>query len=194
MNCEEIGNIIKLLRKEKGYTQIELAEKLYISDKAISKWERGLSCPDISLLSQIADIFEINLQSLLNGNLCKNDTDGGNMKKIKFYVCPICNNIITSTSDADVSCCARKLQPLNAKKASGDEKLTVQKIENEYFVSSEHEMTKEHYISFAAIITGDSIFLKKQYPEWNLQTRFPCFGHGILVWHCTKHGLFYQLI
>ena len=123
-----------------------------------------------------------------------NDLVGGNMKKLKFYVCPSCGNLLTGTSEASISCCGKKLQVLTPIKATESEKLIVKKVENEYFISTNHEMTKDHYITFVALLTGDSIILKKQYPEWNIQAHIPCLSHGMLIWHCNNHGLFYQLI
>ena len=55
-------------------------------------------------------------------------------------------------------------------------------------------MKKEHYIYFVELVSGDTLILKKQYPEWDLQSRIPKIAHGKLIWHCNKHGLFYQLI
>ena len=74
------------------------------------------------------------------------------------------------------------------------EKLNVEIIENDYFISSSHEMTRKHYITFVALVTSDTVFLKKQYPEWDLQIRIPRFARGRLLWHCSEHGLFYQEI
>ena len=116
------------------------------------------------------------------------------MKKIKFYVCSNCNNIITATDEVSIACCGEKLKSLEGKKAEENEKLSVEKIENDYFISSEHEMTKENYIAFVALVTGDTILMKKQYPEWSLQTRIPIIGRGILYWYSTTEGLFYQLV
>lgn len=65
-------------------------------------------------------------------------------------------------------------------------------MENDFFITSNHSMTCEHYISFVALLSGDSVMIRKQYPEWDLQVRIPIFAHGKLVWYCTKHGLFYQ--
>lgn len=67
MDNQKFGNFIKKLRKEKGLTQKELGEKLNITDKAISKWERGLSFPDITMLKSLADFFEVDVSELLNG-------------------------------------------------------------------------------------------------------------------------------
>ncbi len=194
MDCKKIGKLIYSLRKERNLTQQKLAEYMNISDKAISKWERGLGCPDISLLPELSNIFGVNLENLLAGELDANDLVGGNMKKLKFYVCPSCGNLLTGTTEAAISCCGKKLPVLVPQKAMDTEKLTVEIIENEFFITTEHEMSKEHYITFIALLTGDSIMLRKQYPEWNIQTRIPCFGHGMLMWHCTNHGLFFQLI
>jgi Predicted transcriptional regulators len=194
MDCAKIGKLIYTLRKEQGLTQKQLADRMNISDKAVSKWERGFGCPDVSLLSELSEILGVDLEKLLLGELDANDLVGGNMKKLKFYVCPNCGNLLTATADAAVSCCGKKLQPLTPRKAEDAEKLSVEEVEDEYFISTDHEMTREHYISFVALLTGDSIMLRKQYPEWDLQVRIPRFSHGMLVWYCTRHGLQYQLI
>lgn len=194
MDCAKIGKLIHSLRKEQQLTQQQLADRMNISDKAISKWERGLGCPDVSLLPELSGIFGVNLEELLSGELNANDLVGGNMKKLQFYVCPNCGNLLTATAGAAVSCCGKTLKPLVPQKAEETEKLSVEVIENDYFITTDHEMTKEHYIAFVALLTGDSIMLRKQYPEWNMQTNIPCFAHGMLVWYCTRHGLFYQTI
>lgn len=194
MDNNRTGQLIYEIRKEKGWTQKQLADAIHISDKTVSKWERGAGCPDISILSGLCELLGIELEALLSGKIVKNEETGGNMKKTQFYVCPQCGNILTAVSNAGVSCCGKKLQPLEAKKAADDEKLSVEVIDNEYFVSGDHEMTKEHYITFVALLTGDSMVMKKQYPEWDLQVRIPRFAHGRLIWYCSNHGLFYQLI
>jgi transcriptional regulator with XRE-family HTH domain/desulfoferrodoxin (superoxide reductase-like protein) len=194
VDSKKIGQLIYNIRIEKGWTQKQLADEVCISDKTVSKWERGAGCPDISLLSRLCELLGIELEALISGKIIKNEETGGNMKNTQFYICPQCGNIITVVSNAQVSCCGKKLQSLNANKACDEEKLSVEVIDNEYFISSDHQMTKDHYITFVALLTGDSIVLKKQYPEWNLQVRIPQLAHGRLIWHCSNHGLFYQLI
>lgn len=194
MDNIKIGKLIYTLRKEKKLTQLQLAECMNISDKTISKWERGLGCPDVSLLSELSKLFEVDLEKLLSGKLDINETLGGNMKKLQFYVCPNCGNVITAMTDTTITCCGKKLKAMQPQKPDEGEQLSIEIIDNDYFISSEHEMVREHYISFVSLLTSDSIFLRKQYPEWNLQVRIPSFAHGLLLWYCTKHGLFYQKI
>lgn len=194
MDCEKIGKMIYNLRKEKAMTQKQIADFMNISDKTISKWERGLGCPDVSLLPELSQIFGVNIEEILSGRIVLNETVGGNMKKLKFYVCPQCKNMITATGDANISCCGKKLEALEAVKASPEHLLIIEPVEDELYVSSSHAMSREHYISFVAYVTGDKVFVVKQYPEWNLSFRFHKLGHGKLYFHCSTHGLFYQLI
>ena len=194
MDNVKMGELIRKLRKADNMTQRQLAEKLHVSDKAVSKWERGMGSPEVSLIGELSRIFQVDMQNLISGELNRNGLSGGNLKRMKFYVCPDCGNLITCVTGASVTCCGRKLNANNPAKAAEEEKLNVQIIENDYFISSAHEMTREHYITFVALVTSDTVFLKKQYPEWDLQVRIPRFAHGRLLWHCSKHGLFYQEI
>ena len=192
MDNTKIGKLIYALRNEKSMTQLQLAELMNISDKTVSKWERGLGCPDVSLLLELSNIFNVDLSEMLSGQIAVNDVHGGNMKRIKVYVCPNCGNVITALTDTSISCCGKKLLPLELKKAEITDRLTVEIIENDYYISTDHEMTGEHYISFVALMSDDTVMMRKQYPEWDMQVRIPCFAHGRLIWYCTQHGLFYQ--
>ena len=192
MDQIKTGGLIRALRTQKGLTQKELAEAVGVGDKAVSKWERGLGCPDVSLLPELSRVLGVWLEALLSGQIDANDQERGNMKKLNFYVCPDCGNLITAATEAGVSCCGRTLLPLEPQKP--EEPLSVEKIDDSWFVSSPPPMTKDHYISFVALLTGDTLFFRRLYPEWDLQTRIPAFGHGILLWYCTKHGLFRQII
>lgn len=194
MDCVKIGKLIRALRKDQGLTQRQLAAAMNISEQAVSKWERGLGFPDVSLLPELSEVLGVSPETVLSGEMDANDLVGGNMKKLKFYICPQCGNLLTATAEAAVSCCGKKLTAMQPVKAAEGEKLQVELIENDYFVTSSHEMTKEHYLTFAALLTGDTLILRKQYPEWNLQARIPRIGHGMLIWHCNRHGLFYQLV
>ena len=194
MDCAKTGNLIRTLRLERGMTQRQLAEALGLCDKTVSKWERGLGCPDVSVLNRLAQLLGVGLEDLLNGQLPALETIGGNMKKTVYYVCPVCGNLLTASAEASVSCCGRRLEPLKAAKPDPDHQLIIEQVENEWFLTSRHPMTKDHTITFAALVTGDRLQLVKLYPEWDLQVRFPRRGHGILLWHCSRHGLFSQIL
>lgn len=139
-------------------------------------------------------MLDVRLEDLLRGEIDTNDMTGGNMKNLKFYVCPQCGNLVTASEESQIFCCGKPLAALEPVKTEADDTLEVELIENEYFVSSKHEMTKEHYIMFVALLTGDSMVLRRQYPEWDLQTRLPRMAHGKLLWYCNNHGLFYRLV
>lgn len=192
MDQIKIGELIRKLRIENHLTQKQLAERIGVTDKAVSKWERGNGCPDISLLTELSKVFGVELQTLLLGEIFQKESEKGNMKKMKFYVCPDCGNIITATSDANISCCGKRIEPLTAKKADESKKLSMEDIGDEWFISSEHPMTKNHYISFVAYVNDSTACIYKQYPEWNLQLSLPLYSSGRLVWYCTKCGLMYQ--
>ena len=192
MDAKKTGEKIRKMRMQQRLTQKELADMLCVSDKTVSKWERGCGMPDVSILPVLSETLHLNLTSLLNGESEENDMSNGNMKNLKFYVCPDCGNLIFAGEKADISCCGRKLTIQKAKKAEPEEKLQVEKIETEWYVTTDHEMTREHYISFVALLTGDTAIVRKLYPEWNMETRLPSLKHGMLLWYCTRHGVYYQ--
>ena len=194
MDNAKIGRLIYSLRKENNMTQLQLASLLNVSDKAVSKWERGLGRPDLSLLPQLSKIFNVDIEKLLSGQLDANKALAGNMRKTQFYVCPVCGNIITAMADANITCCGKKLTALLLQKADETQCLGIEKIENEYFVSSDHPMERQHYISFVALLSADGVIFRKLYPQWDLQCRLPFVRRARLVWYCTQHGLFYQEI
>ena len=93
--------------------------------------------------------------------------------------------------ETNISCCGKKMKALLPQKADFEHALLVERIENDFYITTEHPMEKEHYISFVALLTSDTVLMKKLYPEWDVQIRLPRFAHGRLVWHCNNHGLFY---
>jgi len=189
MDCSKVGKLIFNLRKEKSMTQKELAEAMNLSDRTISKWERGIGCPDVSLLHELSNILGVNIEQILSGDLAPNDADGGNMKRVKFYVCTNCGNVLFSTGAAEISCCGRKLAPLNVNSEDESHSIVVDEIENDYCVTVNHEMSKTHYISFVAYIACDRVLLIKLYPEQAAQLRFPKMYGGKIYAYCNNHGL-----
>ncbi|MBN2898246.1 MAG: helix-turn-helix domain-containing protein [Clostridia bacterium] len=190
MDCKKVGKLILDLRKENKMTQKMLAEALHLSDKTISKWERGLGCPDVSLLGQLSSVFKVDIEKILLGDLEPSTPEVGNMKKTSFYVCKSCGNILLSSSAMTPSCCGRKLSPLEAQSAEENHGVRVEEIENDYFLSFDHPMSKGHYISFVSYVTPSSVLLMKLYPEQSPSLRFPRIFGGKLYYYCTEHGLF----
>ena len=194
MDYSKIGQLIYNLRKENNMTQKELAEKMNLSDRTISKWERGVGCPDVSLLHKLSHIFKVSIENILSGDLAANEQSRGSMKKIKFYVCPCCGNILVSTEDADIACCGRKLASLDARPEDQSHTMLVEEVDGEYFVSIRHEMSKTHFISFLAYAACGHVTLVKLYPEQAAEVRFPKFYGGQLYGYCIQHGLWQKRI
>ena len=190
MNAYVTGGTIRALREQQHMTQAELAEKLCVSDKAVSKWETGKGFPDITLIHSIASVLQVSITELLTGAPVCNNNVSANLMRSKLYVCPVCGNVIHATGAAVVSCCGITLPALEREQEDKAHILHCERVEDEYFVTVDHEMTKEHYISFLAYVTGDQIIYKKLYPEGNAEARFFIRGHGVLYGYCNRHGLF----
>lgn len=187
MNRYVTGSMIKRLRETSRMTQRQLAEKLSVSDKAVSKWETGRGYPDISLLAPLSAALGASVIELLAGEDVTNRNRAFDMRRLKFYVCPICGNVIQSAGAAVVSCCGIVLPPLEAEP---DSELSVERVEDEYFVSVPHEMSKSHYVSFIAAVRDDGCEMRKLYPEGAAQARFKIDGTQFLYYYCNRHGLF----
>lgn len=183
------GQTIKNLREKKGFTQAELAEKLGVSSKAVSKWETAKGLPDIALIEPLANVLSVSVMELMTGNAVVNKNIASNILRSKFYVCPLCGNIIRTVGDTVISCCGITLPPLEAEETDNEHNITIEIVEDEHFITINHNMTKEHYISFIAHITYDRVQFVKFYPEGNAETRLNLRGGGWLYFYCNKHGL-----
>ena len=183
------GQTIKNLREKKGFTQAEHAEKLGVSSKAVSKWETAKGLPDIALIEPLANVLSVSVMELMTGNAVVNKNIASNILRSKFYVCPLCGNIIRTVGDAVISCCGIILPPLEAEETDNEHNITIEIVEDEHFITINHNMTKEHYISFIAHITYDRVQFVKFYPEGNAETRLNLRGGGWLYFYCNKHGL-----
>lgn len=189
MDYNKVGALISSMRKEKGYTQKQLSEYIHVSDKAVSKWERAQGCPDVSLLRELSEILGINIEKILTGELEPNSADGGNMKRIKFYICPECGNIMTATGEAEVACCGRKLTPQTPQKADEAHRLSVEETGDEFYITFDHEMEKQHYLNFVAYVNYNSIHLVRLYPEQNGEARMPGMRGGRFYYGCSRDGV-----
>ena len=108
----------------------------------------------------------------------------------KFYVCPVCNNIIHTMGNAVISCCGIALPPLEAEETDEKHMIFIERMEDEYYVRIEHDMTKKHYISFIAAYSPDRLQMVKLYPEENAEARFKINGVKRILFYCNRDGLF----
>ena len=190
MNQYVTGAVIKELREKYHLTQAELAVKLNVSDKTVSKWETAKGYPDISLLEPIAQVFGISITELISGNAVSNVNVSANMLRSKFYVCPVCGNSIHSMGEAVIQCHGIMLKPCQAEKTDENHMVFIERIEDEYYIRVEHDMTKQHYISFIAGVSSDKVQMEKLYPEGNAEVRLKINGAKIIFFHCNRDGLF----
>ena len=192
MDCCVTGAVIRTLRERLGMTQAELAEKICVSDKTVSKWETGRGFPDVSLLEPLGSALQVSVQELLCGQAVMNTNRSSNMMKSRFYVCPVCGNVLFARGDAVVSCCGIQLPVLEGEDPDPAHMLEVQKSEDEILVTAKHSMSKDHFLSFVAYMTTDRCEIRALYPEGSADTRFFYRGSGWLFCWCNRHGLFRQ--
>lgn len=189
MNTYITAKTIKRLREGRGLTQSQLAEIIGVSDKAVSKWETSKGLPDISLVEPLSKALGVSVMELMSGDTVINKNTSSNLLRSKLYVCPVCGNVIHSMGEAVISCCGITLPVLEAEELDGEHTVTIEPVEDEKFITVHHSMTKEHYISFIAYVTSDTIRIVKLYPEGNAETRMQFRGRGYLYIFCNRHGL-----
>ena len=190
MNQYVTGTVISELRERNRMTQLQLAERLGVSDKTVSKWETGKGYPDITLLEPIAKVFRVSVTELISGNTVQNTNVSANMLRSKFHVCPVCGNVIHSMGDAAIHCHGILLAPLEAEPTDEQHLILIERVEDEYYVRIDHSMTKEHYISFTAAVSSDKMQLVKLYPEGNAEAHFKIRGVRRIFFYCNRDGLF----
>jgi desulfoferrodoxin (superoxide reductase-like protein)/DNA-binding XRE family transcriptional regulator len=186
------GAVIRRLREAKRMTQEELAQTLFVSSKAVSKWETGQGFPDISLLEPLAGALGISVIELLSGESISNRNLSSNMTRGKFYVCPVCGNVIRTIGEAVISCCGITLPPQEAESADEAHAIRLETVEDEYYVTVDHPMTKDHYISFFAAVSDQGVQFVKLYPEGGAEARFKINRVKGIYAYCNRHGLFWK--
>ena len=192
MNQYITGTAIKKLREQRKMTQLQLAEILGVSEKTVSKWETMRGLPDITLLEPIADAFGISVPELISGHQINNANVSANMMRSKFYICPVCGNVIHSMGEAVVHCHGIQLLPAEVEKSDEHHMIFIERVEDEYFVRIDHEMTKTHYISFITAVSSDRCQMVKLYPEGEAEARFKICGVRRICFYCNRDGLFSQ--
>ena len=180
---------IRALRERRGLTQRMLAERLGVTDKAVSKWEVGRGLPDVALVEPLARELGVSVAELFTGDVRENANRAGNMLRSAFYACPVCGNVIHAVGEASISCCGTVLPPLEAEEPDEAHAIDVRCVEDEWLVTLNHPMIKDHYLSFIALVTLDGVYVRKLYPEQASHTRIPG-GRGRIFVYCNRHGLF----
>lgn len=184
------GKTIKTLRERKSLTQKQLADILGVSDKTISKWETSKGYPDITIVEQLSLALGVSLSELFTGNIKENQNLSANLRKSTFYVCPVCGNIISAVGQCNISCCGIVLPEQTAEICDDGHNICLELSDNEYYITVDHPMTKQHYISFIAYVTPYSNEIIKQYPEQTAAARFRKMGHGFVYIYCNKDGMY----
>ena len=190
MDLMKAGALIRKLRLENVMTQRELAEKIGVAPKTISKWECAQGFPDVSLLGDLSGALGADIASLLNGERNEQEKDGGNMKKIRFYTCPACGNILTSTGSAEISCCGRKLEAMQPKPCDEAHTPSIEPMDGELYVHIPHAMSKEHFIRFVACVSMERVLLVRMYPEQEAEMRMPRMPYATWYIGCSQEELF----
>lgn len=190
MDLNNNGKLLCTLRKSKGMTQKQVAEQLGVLPKTVSKWETGHGFPDTSLLADLSEVLGVSIDVLLSGELSPNSADMGNFRKMMFYVCPNCGSIMHGVGKSRIFCCGKQLPPLKESEENDEHRISVERIENDFYITFDHEMSKEHYISFVSYVACDRLFTVKLYPEQDASARFPLMYGGKIYYYCNKHGLF----
>lgn len=190
MDLIKNGKLLCDLRKAKGMTQKQVADRLGVLPKTVSKWETGHGFPDVSVVSSLADVLGVSERILLSGDLTQNMQEVGNMKKTKFYVCPNCGSMLQGTGECKITCCGKPVDALQCKKADEGHSIKISEIENDFYIEWNHEMTKEHYISLVSYVGFDRVLTVRMYPEQDSAVRFPKMFKGRLYFYCNNHGLF----
>lgn len=176
MSLYVTGNTIKQLREQKKMTQAELADKIDVSSKTVSKWEAAKGLPDISLLEPLSAALGVSVMELMKGDAVINQNRSANLLCSKLYVCPICGNVIHTLGDTVISCCGVSLPALEAEAPDEHHDIQIEQVEDEHFITVHHPMTKFHYISFWAYVTSEKFQRIKLYPEGNAECRFRLRG------------------
>ena len=130
----------------------------------------------------------------MSGNVVNNSKAANSMAKTKWYVCPACGNVIHAMGDAVISCCGITLPRLEEEKLDEHHNIKVERIDDEYVVSMDHPMDKDHFLYFIAYRTDTNIQVERLYLESEALCHFKILGHLKIFAYCNHHGLFMKEI
>ena len=190
MNRYVTGSMIRQMREKKNMTQEDLAAQLIVSRKAVSKWETGQGLPDISLLEPLAKALDISMIELFSGETVINRNRSSNMLRSVTYVCPVCGNGIIALGQCVVSCCGITLPPLHPEETDEEHAIHVEINDGEYYVTVDHPMEKDHFITCISAVSDHACQVVKLFPESNAEARFRTERVRFIYAFCNRHGMF----
>ena len=150
----------------------------------------GRLTPDLSLLEPLASALGVSVAELLSGEQITNQNRSANPLRGKFYVCPVCGNVIHAMGEGAFHCCGVALPPLEAEEPDGEHEVRVETWDLQTLVSLDHPMKKDHYISFITQVRYDRMEIVKLYPEQLPEARLGDWPGGEIYAYCNRHGLF----
>lgn len=190
MNSYVTGSTVKSLREAKGMTQKTLADRVGVSDKAVSKWETGRGLPDLTLLEPLGKALGVSVAELLSGERVVNRNRSGNPLRGRFYICPVCGNVLFAMGEAAIHCCGVALPPLEAEEGDRDHAFALSEVDGGWYLESDHPMRKDHYLTFMAQVSDFGVEITKLWPEQVPRASFLRRSGSTLYACCNRHGLF----
>lgn len=189
----ERTNNKKYAYQKKSYAETACRNALYKRKNGFEVGN-GTGLPDTGILDSIANALSISVSELFSGDIAVNKNLNSNLQNLCFYACPVCKNTVFSMGEGSFLCCGKRLERLCRREDDKSHGIRIEFAENEHYVSLEHEMSKEHYISMLCMVTNDRIQTVKLYPEQGACAVFGKFGHGMIYALCSNHGLFAKKI
>ncbi len=176
------GYYIKRLRTSLGLTQEKFAEKLSVSDKAVSAWEQCRGSVKTEMLNNILDCFKLSWEEFYNNDSADDGTN------IRIKICSICGNPIISFNDLKVVCCGIEAKPYEQDYDEGNH-YSVKKENGNIRFSVDHEMNKDHYLSFIVYVYKTGYDLAMLSYDDKPEAVFADKGKGEFIVNCTRLGL-----
>lgn len=108
---------------------------------------------------------------------------------MKFYVCPVCGNVVITTEEKNVTCCGQELKNQEVKKAEGKHIIKVENVNGQVHLTSEHGMTKEHHLNFIAYGKENQYLIVKLDTEKPVDVLLEEVEGAEIIFGCNQHGV-----
>lgn len=168
-------------------TQAQLAQKVGVVPRTVSKWECGQGIPDITLVTTLSEVLSLSLPALLSGACQSEAKSSGNLSRAHWYYCPRCGTLSFVSGNASIVCCDHPLFPLVIKPCTFP--VRAERDADELLVSGDHAMDKSNYVAFVALQNSETIIMRRLYPESDFLVRIPVIRRAKLLVFSTSEGL-----